>query len=112
GFLIKRCRVGDARPVVIAAKTPAGVLYGVFALIRHILCGRLDKNPYILENPAIRLRMLNQWDNMDGSIERGYAGRSIFYQDGQIRSDLERVEDYARLMASVGLNGIVLNNVN
>src|SRR5690606_21657749 len=91
---------------------PAGVLYGVFALIRHILCGRLDKNPYILENPAIRLRMLNQWDNMDGSIERGYAGRSIFYQDGQIRSDLERVEDYARLMASVGLNGIVLNNVN
>ena len=112
GFLIKRYRSGDADLTVIAAKTGAGALYGVFALIRQILCGKFSKDTYMLQNPAVRLRMLNQWDNMDGSIERGYAGKSIFYKDGQIVRDLERVEDYARLMASVGLNGIVLNNVN
>lgn len=112
GFIIKSCQTGGADCTVIAAKTGAGALYGVFALIRHILCGTFDKNAYIVQNPAIKLRMLNQWDNMDGSIERGYAGNSIFYRNGQITADLKRVRDYARLMASVGLNSIVLNNVN
>jgi alpha-glucuronidase len=112
GFIIKRCRSGDTDQTIIAAKSGAGALYGVFALIRHILCGTFSENTYMLQNPAIKLRMLDQWDNMDGSIERGYAGSSIFYKDGQITTDLKRVEDYARLMSSVGLNGIALNNVN
>jgi len=97
---------------LIAAKSASGALYGVFALIRHILCGTFCENFHTAENPAISLRMLNQWDNMDGSIERGYAGKSIFYENGHIRKDKKRITDYARLMASVGINGIVLNNVN
>ncbi|HPP36028.1 MAG TPA: alpha-glucuronidase family glycosyl hydrolase, partial [Clostridiales bacterium] len=112
GFIIKRCSSGDTDLTVIAAKTGTGALYGVFAFIRQILCGRFGEDTYMLQNPGVSLRMLDQWDNMDGSIERGYAGKSIFYKDGQIVRDLKRVEDYARLMASVGLNGIVLNNVN
>ncbi len=113
GFIIKRCRLENGVSfTVIAAKTSAGALYGVFALIRHILCGSFTDDLHIAESPSTPVRMLDQWDNMDGSIERGYAGKSIFYQNNKIKEDFSRIEDYARLMASVGLNGIVLNNVN
>ncbi len=64
------------------------------------------------EKPRTLIRMINQWDNADGSIERGYAGHSIFYEEGRIVSDLSRVRDYARLLASVGINAISINNVN
>ena len=57
------------------------------------------------------LRMMNHWDNMDGSIERGYSGESFFYKDYEILWD-ERLEHYTRMMASIGINGIVINNVN
>jgi alpha-glucuronidase len=56
--------------------------------------------------------MINQWDNMDGGIERGYAGKSIFYKDKQFTDELNRIQDYARLLSSVGINGIAINNVN
>ena len=56
--------------------------------------------------------MINHWDNMDGSIERGYAGNSIFFRDNQFISDKDSVRDYARLLASVGINGVSINNVN
>jgi len=115
GFIIRHCTgkhgYGGSY-TIIAARTGSGALYGVFTLIRHILCGTFSEDINTAENPAIALRMLNQWDNMDGSIERGYAGKSIFYENGEIKSDKRRIRDYARLMASVGLNGIVLNNVN
>src|SRR5690606_35114456 len=62
--------------------------------------------------PKSQLRLMNQWDNADGSIERGYAGNSIFYDKGEFQSDSTRVKDYARLLASVGINGISINNVN
>src|SRR5262249_53585025 len=55
---------------------------------------------------------VDQWDNLDGSIERGYAGRSIFFEDGGVRADLTRAREYARLLASVGINGCNINNVN
>ena len=55
---------------------------------------------------------INQWDNLDGSIERGYAGSSIFFENGSVRSDLTRAAAYARLLASVGVNGCTVNNVN
>lgn len=113
GFIIKRCKYGNGADLtIISAKTGTGALYGVYALVRHILCGSFSDDFHIAENPAVRLRMLDQWDNMDGSIERGYAGKSIFYENGMIKKDTSRIGDYARLMASVGLNGIVLNNVN
>jgi alpha-glucuronidase len=58
------------------------------------------------------VRWVNQWDNLDGTIERGYAGRSIFFDGGRVRSDLTRAREYARLLASVGINGCTINNVN
>jgi alpha-glucuronidase len=112
GYLIKHCHYSEGSCLLIAGKSPAGVLYGVFALLRLLKCGTFDDKTYILDNPAVSLRMLNHWDNMDGSIERGYAGNSIFFENNNPVSDLSRVRDYARLMASIGLNGIVLNNVN
>jgi alpha-glucuronidase len=65
-----------------------------------------------IENPYFKLRMLNQWDNMDGSVERGYAGKSIFYSNNKITKDLVRIKDYARLLSSIGINSIAINNVN
>ena len=58
------------------------------------------------------IRWVNQWDNLDGSVERGYGGRSIFWEDGHARDDLTRVREYARLLASLGINGCSINNVN
>jgi alpha-glucuronidase len=58
------------------------------------------------------IRWVDEWDNPDGSIERGYAGRSIFFEGGNVREDLAPVAEYARLLASVGINGCNVNNVN
>lgn len=58
------------------------------------------------------LRMINHWDNFDGSVERGYSGRSFLYEDNRFTRDLERIRDYARLMSSAGINAIAINNVN
>ena len=66
----------------------------------------------LAEVTANKLRLINHWDNIDGTIERGYAGKSIFFADGHVTRDLRRVTDYARLLASVGVNAVSLNNVN
>lgn len=91
----------------------AGVYYGVFALIRAARTGKLELDREYREEkaPKCPLRMLNHWDNLDGSVERGYAGRSLFFSDGKIL-DNKRIKKYARLCASVGINATVLNNVN
>ncbi len=112
GYIVKSCSLYSNHFTIIAAKSGVGVLYGVFALIRHILCGDINDNIQVIDNPSIALRTINHWDNMDGSIERGYAGQSIFYRNGRILINNKRIRDYARLLASVGINGIVLNNVN
>jgi len=62
--------------------------------------------------PDAALRMLDHWDNLDGTVERGYAGRSVFFEDGQFRQDWQLLEEYARLLASVRLNAVAINNVN
>lgn len=97
--------------IVIDAYTGVGILYGCFALLRNIgmhqqigqLCG--------VSRPDSPMRMLNHWDNMDGSIERGYAGDSFFFRNGKVLVN-ERTKDYARLVSSVGINSVVINNVN
>jgi alpha-glucuronidase len=66
----------------------------------------------VRETPFAPIRILNHWDNLNGTIERGYAGRSIFWEGDHVLEDLSRVKDYARLMASVGINGCSINNVN
>ncbi|SDX34826.1 alpha-glucuronidase family glycosyl hydrolase [Paenibacillus sp. PDC88] len=96
----------------VVGKTDKGLLYGAFHLLRLLQMGEELRDLHIIENPKNQLRMMNHWDNMDGSIERGYAGRSIFFKDHQFVQDDARIRDYARLMASIGINGIAINNVN
>lgn len=94
----------------ITGQSESGLLYGVFHFLRLVSTGRIDELP--VENaPEMPLRMMNHWDNMDGSIERGYSGDSFFYKDYEILWD-ERIVWYTRLMASIGINAIVINNVN
>ena len=89
-----------------------GVLYGVFALLRELSTASHALHTTHTETPAAAIRWVDQWDNLDGSIERGYAGRSIFFEGGHVRTDLSRVSAYGRLLASIGVNGITINNVN
>ena len=96
----------------IAGGDGAGVLYGVFALLGRIALRRPIAGLDVHQKPAVALRWTNEWDNLDGTIERGYAGRSIFFDDNQVAADLGRVRDYARLLASIGINGCAINNVN
>ncbi|KFL17022.1 alpha-glucuronidase [Geobacillus stearothermophilus] len=98
--------------IYIIGKTDAGVLYGVFHFLRLLQMGENIAQLSIIEQPKNRLRMINHWDNMDGNIERGYAGRSIFFAGGQFVKQNQRIKDYARLLASVGINAISINNVN
>ena len=112
GFYLRAMAAGRHEYLVITGPNERGVLYGAFALLRkialHESIARLDEK----ENPYAPIRAINQWDNPNGSIERGYAGRSIFWADDHIVKDLTRVHDYARLLASVGINGCSINNVN
>lgn len=106
GFQIK-----PGNSIVIQATTTTGLLYGLYKLYELI---RLDSlsTEVIRSVPDQSFRMINHWDNMDGSIERGYAGDSIFYKDNTFRKDYDLVRQYARLLSSVGINAISINNVN
>lgn len=94
----------------ITGQSESGILYGVFHFLRLIRTGHLEELP-VANAPEMPLRIMNHWDNMDGSIERGYSGESFFYKDYEILWD-ERIEQYTRMMASIGINAIVINNVN
>ena len=92
----------------VTARTELGLLYGRYALLR----GEQGES-----HPYFKLRILNHWDNLDGSIERGYAGKSIFWDLTSDKKEpaainRERIERYAEANASIGINGTVLNNVN
>jgi len=102
----------DASGLMISGGDERGVLYGVFALLRRIELHRGVTGLDEMSVPASPIRWTNEWDNLDGSIERGYAGRSIFFDEGHVRADLTRVSEYARLLASIGINGCVISNVN
>lgn len=97
--------------VRIVGANERGALYGAFEYLSMLAQGDFSEVAYA-SNPAAPIRWVNQWDNMDGSIERGYGGPSIFFKDGAIVNDLSRVAQYARLLASVRINAVVVNNVN
>ena len=97
--------------IIVEAPDANGILYGVFELIRHLQLGKNLDGKDITKEPVMPLRMLNHWDNMDGSIERGYSGNSFFFEDNQILVN-DRIVTYARLLASAGINATVINNVN
>lgn len=107
GFSIKR-RGND---VTLTSPTGAGALYGAFAMLRYGAQGKLLPED-ITDNPAYDLRILNHWDNPDGTIERGYAGKSLWRWDELPALESPRYREYARSNASIGINGAVLNNVN
>ncbi len=102
---------GQDGKITLSAGEESGVLYGVYHLLRLTATGKMVKNAELTKIPDQPLRMYNHWDNMDGSIERGYSGRSFFFRNNEIIID-ERTVDYARAMASIGINGVVINNVN
>lgn len=113
GYWIATASVHGHACLVIAGADPQGALYGTFALLRRMaLTLPISRAWQVTAQPSAPVRWVNQWDNLDGSIERGYGGRSIFFDGGSVRSDLSRAGAYARLLASVGINGCVVNNVN
>ncbi len=88
-----------------------GLFYASSKLIQLARLGKLAPGLMLKEGPATALRMIDHWDNLDGTIERGYAGQSFFFKDHEIIID-ERTTYYARTLASIGINAICFNNVN
>ncbi|MBE7561271.1 alpha-glucuronidase [bacterium] len=111
GFIILSTQVEGKSVTVISAETQRGLLYGVFHFLRLVATGEPLEGLSISQQPAMPLRMINHWDNLNGVVERGYAGRSIFRWD-QLPIGDSRYTDYARMLASVGINAIAVNNVN
>ncbi|KAK4556873.1 hypothetical protein LTR86_005853 [Recurvomyces mirabilis] len=97
--------------IQILGHNERGALYGTFQYLSMLAQGNFTKVAYA-SNPDAPIRWTNEWDNLDGSIERGFAGPSIFFANGVIVSNLTRVSEYARILASIGINAVVVNNVN
>jgi alpha-glucuronidase len=112
GYLISATTVGGKAAIAIAANTDVGVLRGSFALLRHLQCHRTVAGLALSGAPKIQRRILDHWDNLDGTIERGYAGKSLWNWSALPSTLSPRYTDYARASASIGINGVVLNNVN
>ena len=112
GYVIRATRLGGRRVIVVAANRDIGVLYGAFHLLRLLETHASLEGLSVTSAPRIRLRMLDHWDNLDRSVERGYAGASLWAWDSLPAHLSPRYTDYARASASVGINGAVLTNVN
>jgi alpha-glucuronidase len=97
--------------LLLEGASPRAELYAAFHLLEEIAMEKpIPSNE--TQTPRVAIRWTNEWDNLDGTIERGYAGPSIFFENGHVRKDLKRASEYARLLSSIGLNGCNINNVN
>lgn len=112
GFLIEQRVVNNRNVIVIAANEDVGVLYGAFHLLRLIQTHQNLNEITVLSAPKVQHRMANHWDNLDRLVERGYAGLSIWEWGTLPEYKHPRYTDYARFSASIGINGVVINNVN
>ena len=112
GYLITSLTRGKDNLTVIAANRDVGLLYGAFHFLRILQTHQALDHLNLVSTPRIGLRLLDHWDNLDGTIERGYAGRSLWKWDELPEKIDNRYYDYARANASIGINGTVLNNVN
>jgi len=112
GYLIRSTTVRGKHVIAIAANSDVGVLYGAFALLRRIQTHLPLEHLDILDKPDSAIRMMNHWDNLDRTVERGYAGFSLWDWQKLPQWRDPRYTDYARASASVGINGTVLTNVN
>ncbi|HET8555400.1 MAG TPA: alpha-glucuronidase family glycosyl hydrolase [Rhodanobacteraceae bacterium] len=112
GYLIRSMKIDGHATTVIAANSDVGTLYGVFHFLRLLQTRRPLEHLDLHEAPKLRLRVLDHWDDLDRHVERGYAGESI-WKWWTLPDYLDpRYNDYARADASIGINGVVLNNVN
>jgi alpha-glucuronidase len=112
GFIIRSIRLGSRSVTLIASQGEVGALYGAFHFLRLMQTLQPIANLDVSQKPRLQLRVLNHWDNLDGSIERGYAGRSLWDWKALPDTTDPRLRDYARANASLGINGSALNNVN
>jgi alpha-glucuronidase len=112
GYLILTTRLRKQNVIVIAANKPAGVLYGSFHLLRLLQTNKDISKLSISSSPKTKVRILNHWDNLNRSVERGYAGLSLWDWKTLPDSISQRYTDYARANASIGINSTVLTNVN
>jgi alpha-glucuronidase len=112
GFLMRSTTVNGHQVTVIASRDEVGALYGAFHFLRLLQTLQPINKLNVRQKPRINLRLLNHWDNLDGSIERGYAGKSLWnWAELPDKTDA-RLKDYARANASLGINGAAINNVN
>lgn len=112
GFLIRSVTNSGQSFIFVTSPSDAGLLYGTFHLLKLIQTGKPLQGLNLSENPSYDRRLLNHWDNLNRTVERGYAGYSIWRWDELPEQVSPRYKDYARANASVGINGTVLNNVN
>ena len=112
GFLIKAANYNGTPVTIISATDEVGILYGVFKFLHLIQTRTTLKEIRLIESPKIHLRMLNHWDNLDRTVERGYAGFSIWNWQKLPDYIDPRYIDYARANASIGINAVSLTNVN
>jgi alpha-glucuronidase len=112
GFVIRSLKINGRATTVIASEGEIGALYGAFHFLRLLQTGQPIDRLNLRQKPRLQVRMLNHWDNLDGTIERGYAGRSLWDWNALPDRVDERLKDYARINASIGINATALNNVN
>src|SRR5438132_2784768 len=112
GFVIRALPIRGRRAIVVAANRDVGVLYAAFHLLRLLQTERSLAGLDVVSAPRLGLRLLDHWDNLNGTVERGYAGASLWEWARLPDSIDPRYSDYARANASVGINGVVLTNVN
>ncbi|WP_300395367.1 alpha-glucuronidase family glycosyl hydrolase [Henriciella sp.] len=112
GYAIRGVSSGGGKAILIAGESDVGLLYGVFDFLMRLSRGEDVRGLSVEQTPAVKLRLLNHWDNLDRHVERGYAGQSIWnwhLLPGRVDP---RYEDYAHANASIGINGVSLTNVN
>lgn len=112
GFRIRTAKLNGRTVTVIASDSEIGALYGAFHFLRLVQTLQPISNLNVSEKPRLQVRMLNHWDNLNGTIERGYAGQSLWDWKALPNTVDPRLRDYARANASIGINATSLNNVN
>lgn len=112
GYCIQSTELHGHKVTIIASVGEIGTLYGTFDLLRRIQTGSPITNLSVEEKPKLQRRLLDHWDNLDETIERGYGGKSLWKWNELPEKVDDRLRDYGRANASIGINGAVLNNVN
>jgi alpha-glucuronidase len=112
GYIVRAVDAGGKSIIAVAGNTEVGALYGTYALLRHLQTHSSLEGLSLKSSPRIQHRLLNHWDNLNRTVERGYAGQSLWDWNALPGTISQRYRDYARANASIGINGAVLTNVN